>query len=267
MDGSRAPYVKLTDCRNTLLVTYMPFFPPTEPRAVRVNEWYYYVPSSQEFRPYRDKSQTKGDNLDSVRKSFNRLKALINCNYESPESVRFVTLTYAENMTDNDRIRSDMRYFLRNMKRRFGSFEYIYVKEKQARGAWHMHCVFFFPGEAPYMPNTPDDHPVRDAWGHGFVNVRAFSGDINNLGNYLCAYLTDDAATSKKGARLANYESNIRLYNCSRGVKRPVSYQVSYEEARLLEDDENFCLLSESSSVIFDSDVKPKVVWHQLYAM
>lgn len=262
----RASYVKFEDCNNTAIVTYMPFRPPDEPRAIRVNEWFYYVPSFQEFRPYRERSKVKGDNLESVRKSFNRLKSLINCNYDTPDSVRFVTLTYADNMIDNVQITPHMRQFFKRMRRLYGSFEYIYTKEQQERGAWHMHCVLFFPDVAPYMPNTPEDHPVRDAWGHGFVNVRAFSGDVNNLGNYLCAYLTDDRESSKKGARLMNYASGVRLYNCSRGIKRPVSYEITFEDALSLSSDEDFSLLSESSSVIFDSNVKPRMVWHQLYA-
>lgn len=262
-------YIKLTDCGHTALITHCPFRPPDpdRPRVMRVNEWFYYCTVSEEFRPYREKSVTKGDNLASVRKSFNRLKAIINCNYDTPESVRYITLTYAENMQDNSRIRDDMRYFFRNMKRRFGVFEYLYVKERQQRGAWHMHCVLFFDGEAPYMPNSDDDHPVRDAWGHGFVNVQGFSGDINNLGNYLCAYLTDDREGSKKGARLCNYESGIRLYNCSRGVKRPTSRQISYYEYLDFVSDENNSLISDGESVIFDSSVKPRKVAHELYVI
>lgn len=261
------PYIKLTDCGSTALVTHCPFLPPDpkRPRIMRVNKWFYYVTTSEEFRPYREKSATKGDNLESVRRSFNRLKAIINCNYETPESVRYITLTYEENMQDNDRIRVDMRYFVRNMKRRFGVFEYLYVKEKQQRGAWHMHAVLFFSGEAPYMPNTADEHPVRDAWGHGFVNVKGFAGDINNLGNYLCAYLTDDRETSKKGARLCNYESGIRLYNCSRGVKRPVVRHLTYRDYLDFVTDENNVLISDGESVIFDSSVEPKKVAHELY--
>lgn len=260
-------YYKMTDCRNTVLITRCPFVPPTEPRAIKINDDFYYVPSHKELRPYRKRSMTKGDNLDSVRKSFNRLKAVINCNYDSPLNVRYITLTYAENMQDNKRISNDLRYFFRNMKRRYGEFEYIYTKEKQARGAWHIHMILFFDREAPYMPNTKDNHPIRDAWGHGFVNVQGFEGDINNLGNYLCAYLTDDKATSKKGARLQNYESGIRLYNCSKGIKRPtISAITHYDYLDFVSDSEN-TLISETESYIVDSDMKPRKVRTGLYAV
>lgn len=259
-------YIKMLDCRNTVMFVHCPFYPPTSPRAIRVNEWFYYVPSSEEFRPYRDKSLTKGDNLDSVRKSFNRLKALINCNYDMPDQIRYITLTYAENMQDNDRLRKDLQPFFRKMHKVYGDFEYIYVKEQQGRGAWHVHMVLFFPGPAPYMPNTDDDHPVRDMWGHGFVNVQGFSNDINNLGNYLCAYLTDDKAESKKGGRLVNYESGIRLYNCSRGVRRPVSAPVTYPEYLEFVTDEENLLLSENESVMVDASERRLKVKRELFA-
>lgn len=260
-------YYKLTDCRNTVLITRCPFVPPDEPRSIRINEWFYYVPSCEEVRQYRDRSQTKGDNLESVRKSFNRLKAIINCNYSSPLNVKYITLTYAENMTDNKRISRDLRYFFRNMKRRYGDFEYIYTKEKQARGAWHVHMIMFFEHEAPYMANNEEDHPVRDAWGHGFVNVQGFEGDINNLGNYLCAYLTDDKETSKKGARLKNYESGIRLYNCSKGIKRPTSCAITHADYLDFVTNPENTLISESESVIYDSNMKPRKVRTGLYAV
>lgn len=263
-----APYIKKTDCRNTILITHCQTRPPAEPRAIKINKWFYYVPSLAEFRAYKEKSITKGDNLESVRKSFNRLKSIINTNYERPEQVKFITLTYEENMTDNKQIRNDLRYFLRNMHRRFGTFEYIYTKEKQARGAWHIHMILFFEGrEAPYMANSSDDHPVRDAWGHGFVNVQGFEGNINNLGNYLCAYLTDDKENSKKGTRLQNYESGIRLFNCSRGIKRPTSSVMSYYEYQDFVSDQENMLISKSETYIVNNDGRPRKVAHRLYAI
>jgi hypothetical protein len=152
-----------------------------------------------------------------VRKSFNRLKSLINCNAVSNDAIRFVTMTYAENMTDNRRLKKDLENFHSRLKSHLGkSYEYIYVKEKQERGAWHIHLFLFFRGKAPYLPNAL----IADCWKRGFVNVQAIKDDINNVGNYLVAYLT----THKDGVkleRLKNYDSGVKLYNCSRGVKRP----------------------------------------------
>lgn len=222
-----APYVKLVDCRNTQHVTLCSFVPATEPRIDRIDDDKYFVRSTAEIRFYdHGETGTKKDHDRSVKRAFNNLKKLINCNYETPENVRFLTLTYAENMTDNARISDDWRRFLRRCKRCYGAFRWLYVKEQQSRGAWHLHCLFFFDSPAPWMDNSE----VADMWGLGFVRVEAVRGDVNNLGNYLSAYMTDDKETGKKGARLKNYEAGIRLYNCSRDCLRPVVRVLSFEE-------------------------------------
>lgn len=221
------PHIKYVDCRHTAQVTLCNFQPPATARMKRVNDDFYFVYSTNELRLYdKEKAGTRGDHLSSIKRAFNGIKRIINCNYESPSHVRFLTLTYAENMQDNKRISDDWRSFRRKLVKRYGSHEYLYVKEKQDRGAWHLHCVLFFDCPAPWM----DNDEVRGLWGHGFVNIQGFEDDINNLGNYLCAYLTDDKDTSKKGARLVNYESGVRLYNCSRGIKRPTEAVISFDQ-------------------------------------
>ena len=166
-------YIKVLDCVNTIIVTHESVIPPEEARIEKVDDGHYRVKRTGEVREYKPKSETKGDNTESLLKSFARLKALINCNYNSPEDVRFITLTYAENMTDNSRLSGDLQYFLRKMKQEYGAFEYIYVKESQKRGAWHIHMIAFFKDGAPYMPNET----VRNLWGHGFEQLYSLIPD------------------------------------------------------------------------------------------
>lgn len=243
----QAAYIKYVDCRHTAHVTLCQHVPPSEPRIARVNHDFYYVYSTEEFRPYEHgRTGTKQDHERSVKRAFNNLKKLINCNYETPECVRFFTLTYAENMQDNARISDDWRQFVRRCRKRYGKFRYLYVKEKQARGAWHLHGFFFFDGPAPYMDNAE----VRAMWGQGFVTITAVRNDVNNLGNYLCAYLTDDEKTHKKGARLMNYEAGVRLYNCSRDIRRPTQRVISFEEYTRFVDMDEVEELSSRDSVV-----------------
>ena len=110
----------------------------------------------------------------------------------------------------------DFEKFVKRLRYRYGKLEYMSIVEPQARGAWHVHVLLRFTEvHKIYIPNKD----IAEMWGHGFVNVQGFRDDINNLGNYLCAYLTDGGRNSKKGVRLDNYESGIRLFNCSKGVK------------------------------------------------
>lgn len=258
------PYIKVVDCRNTVMVTHMNHRPQDEARYERIDDETYRVVSTGEVRRYGERSEVKGDCRKSVLQSFNRLKMLINCNYEKPSSCRFVTLTYAENMTDNSRISKDMERFWSRMRDLFGrGFEYIYVKEKQGRGAWHVHAILFFDGRAPFMPNDV----VAQAWGRGFVNVQGFDDNINNLGNYLCAYLTDGERNTKKGVRLDNYEAGIRLYNCSQGIRRPVVREVDYFEYADMVMSGDLVMLSDREAEIETGGVTPLYVKRELYGV
>lgn len=74
--------------------------------------------------------------------------------------------------------------------------------------------------------------------------------DANNLGNYLCAYLTDDKDTGIKGARLLNYEAGVRLYNCSRDIIRPIERSISFEDYKKLIADDYVQELSSRDSIV-----------------
>lgn len=195
----------------------------------------------------------------SVAQSLRKLRDLINTNLTDPETALWVTLTYAENMKDPVRLYEDYRRFWQRFryylqKQNFPGAEYITAAEPQARGAWHLHGLFFFPGKAPFIPNAD----IAKLWGHGFTKTKSLRG-IDNPGLYLTAYLgdmelseaisigkthgritevdsADELGTRKrkaviKGARLNLYPSGFNLYRCSRGVKRPQVYQVTEAEA------------------------------------
>lgn len=257
------PYIKLADCRNTIVVTHMNHRPQKSARYERIDEETYRVVSTGEVRRYGERSEVKGDCRKSVIASFNRLKMLINTNYSKPSCCKFLTLTYAENMNDNSRISRDLERCWKRLHGLYGPFEYIYVKEKQGRGAWHVHAVLFFEREAPFMLNSD----VANAWGKGFVNVQGFSDNINNLGNYLCAYLTDGERNSKKGVRLDNYESGIRLYNCSKGIKRPEVREVDYMEYAGMVISGDVVILSERESRIEVGGSTPLYVKREIFGV
>ena len=125
----------------------------------------------------------------------------------------------------------------------------------QARGAWHLHGLFLFPGKAPFIPNAD----IARIWGHGFTKTKSLQG-IDNPGLYLTAYLGDMELTEAisagatrgriteadtidgqgkhqkkaiiKGARLRLYPPGFNLYRASRGVKRPEVWQTTEAEAQ-----------------------------------
>lgn len=189
--------------------------------------------------------QKRTDNVQELRKSFAKMRALINANCTDAKKLRWVTLTYSENMQDLERLYKDFKSFMKRVRRRWGACEYIAVPEPQRRGAWHMHLILIYPVRAPYMPNAE----LREVWGHGFVRVQSLV-DVDNVGAYLSAYLgdleaedgegCDEVKSTKdgkskriiKGGRLGLYPAGMNVYRCSRGVKRPEEYWVETKEQR-----------------------------------
>lgn len=203
-------------------------------------------------------TENRSENLASVAKSLKRLRDLLNANITDVTCCRWVTLTYAENMTDPKKLQRDFKHFNDRCRKIFGHYEYITAAEPQGRGAWHLHCVFIFNGKAPYMENAV----VRDCWKQGFVTVKRLD-DVDNVGAYLTAYLGDmelseatEAGISLqgskgikeveyqdengvkrtkkyiKGARLYMYPPGFNLYRKSKGIVNPTVSVVSYEKAK-----------------------------------
>lgn len=191
----------------------------------------------KEYQKTDNRSQSKNE----LRKTFKKLRDIVNCNVSEPRNCRWVTLTYAENMTDSVRLYKDCEKFIKKLRYRYGKFEYIQVAEPQGRGAWHIHMVMIFDKKAPYI----DNKDMADMWGHGFTKTQKMDNN-DNLGAYLSAYLGDvefdsikndigamtecvgleikevDGKKYIKGGRLHMYPTNFNIYRCSRGIKRPI---------------------------------------------
>lgn len=211
--------------------------------------------------------ENRSQNKDSIRQSLGRLRDLLNTNITDPSHCRWVTLTYAENMTDPKRLMKDFEKFNKRMKYALSkegySYEYIVAMEPQGRGAWHAHLVMIFEGQAPYIKNDskdPKEFTMEKMWGQGFTKTKKLE-DVDNVGAYLTAYLGDmeldeyrnlsdedkkgmtfseireveikvsnEKKSIIKGGRLHMYPPKFNLYRASRGIKKPVvSYEIEKE--------------------------------------
>lgn len=212
---------------------------------------------TNEIKEYK-KAENRAESVQSLKRTFARLRALINTNVTTPENVRWVTLTYAENMQDRERLYKDFEKFWKRFlyyckTHDIAKPEYIAVAEPQGRGAWHMHLLIIWDGPAPYLHNDTVFSPL---WGHGFTSIKAVKRNVDNFGAYFSAYLADmpvsdlDKMTPDeknkvlthgldvvermtmengkkvrkaivKGGRLHMYPSGMNLYRASRGLKKP----------------------------------------------
>lgn len=201
-------------------------------------------------------SENRADSKATVAQSLRNLRDVINTNLTAPERALWVTLTYRENMNDPEKLYQDFRRFWLRFRYQYPAAEYIAAAEPQARGAWHLHCLFFFPDKAPFIPNEQ----MASLWRQGFTKTRSLKG-ICNPGLYLTAYLGDMELTEAvqagvmkgqgiaeketadergnrkkkaviKGARLFLYPPGFRLFRCSRGIKRPEILRTTEEQAQ-----------------------------------
>lgn len=250
------PRVLATDCGKVVKYSLSDYRPRVDEYGERLPPYYYlrdedgnvvdrdrYISATTgEIREF-ERSEVKGDNKDSLKKSFARLRDLINANFDEPSRTLFVTYTYDPkrlerfgSVLDLRKVSKDMRRMFCNMRKSGAvpDFRHIYVVEQQGNGRWHTHCIFFYEEVPPYI----EEELLRSWWPHGFVRVsrRFHDGEeILNVGAYICAYLTDvvtDDHKQVKNARLMNYPTNVHLYRCSRNVRRPVHREVDYSEFR-----------------------------------
>lgn len=221
------------------------------------------------------KSDTRADNTDSLRKSFKQLRDIVNCNTTDNHRIHWVTLTYAENMTDTKQLYDDFDKFWKRFKyyckkQNWNIPQYITAIEPQERGAWHMHCIIIWDRKRPYIDNNSVFYPM---WGHGFTKIQGVPDDCDNLGAYLSAYLSDMSLSEDgngkekkyvKGARLILYPVGVNIYRHSRGIKLPTSEQLDPEE---IEKEKASCgkLTFTSSYTITDDDGNTRYISKSYY--
>lgn len=228
-----------------------------EPTTIKISADEYIDTRDGEIKQFKHHT-SRADDKKSVARSLAQGRDMLNANIDEVANCRWITLTYAENMTDPKRLQYDFKNFNDRCREKFGHYEYIIAAEPQGRGAWHLHCVFIFDGKAPYMPNEV----VADLWKHGFVTVKKLD-NVDNVGAYLTAYLGDmdltdyvnetgitrfDASALKevayeengvakkkyyiKGARLSMYPPRFRIFRYSKGCKKPVVTMDTYKKAK-----------------------------------
>lgn len=173
---------------------------------------------------------------------------MINNNFTGADNELFLTLTYAENMTDTERLYKDMDRFIKRFRYRYrdkGTIDYINVVEPQGRGAWHCHLLIkFVDMDSVFIENSE----LAKIWGHGFVTVKRIE-NVDNVGAYLTAYLADipleeykgteersvlikEDKRYVKGGRLHMYPVGMNIYRKSKGIQMPERKRMKYKNAK-----------------------------------
>lgn len=147
---------------------------------------------------------------DNRARSVRRAKAGLRRNsknffHNNNGQVRFLTLTFADNVTDRDKALQYFKRFKRRLDRYFpelyNEFQYIAVMERQERGAWHFHLLvnIYLPAEV-----------WSKLWGVGFIKVnkcRSLKHSVCYMAKYMDKAFND---VNEKGKN---------RYLCSQGVR------------------------------------------------
>ena len=153
-------YLKSIDCGNTVVYRHCPFDPPTEARIRRIDAEHYVATSTAELRRYAPRSETKGDNLESVRKSFNRLE-VGHQRQRARKRVREVPHTHLRREHDRQQTHKPRHGLLLPRSSRPSMALWSTSTSRSARPAARVaHALrAVLRPRGPYMPNTEEDHP------------------------------------------------------------------------------------------------------------
>lgn len=191
----------------------------------RINLELYMIKSTGEVKEYQH-TDNRSESLGELARSFDRLRSILNANFQGHESEVWVTLTYRENMQDQKRLTMDRQKFWQRLRYEYPDLDlqYVSIAEPQERGAWHLHEVWKRTDGKPLYIKQSD---LLRIWGHGGVFVKRLDCS-DNIGAYLTAYLynipndeNDQSKGFKKGARLHLYPAGMNLYRTSKGIVKP----------------------------------------------
>lgn len=161
------------------------------------------------------------------------VRRLINSNI-TPDS-KFITLTFADNVTDICTANYEYKKFRQRLETYLGyKLQYVAVIEFQKRGAIHYHVLMF---NVPYIKNSV----LGSIWKKGFVKINKID-DCDNVGAYVCKYMTKNDDDRLKGQK---------MYFSSRGLERP--YELK-EKTRI----DSLAAALPSSSLTFQSNFANK---------
>lgn len=132
---------------------------------------------------------------------------------------KFVTLTFKENVMDLDSANYEYEKFIKRLNykvygKKCSGLKYTVVPEFQERGAVHYHVVFY---NLPFIKSNV----VAEVWGNGFIKINKIE-DVDNVGAYVCKYLTKNNVDSRLKGR--------KSYFNSRGLKKPVEVYLDDDE-------------------------------------
>ncbi len=150
-------------------------------------------PQNKRRKEYRRKRSTRARNL---------VKRVARMNFTPKD--KFLTCTFAENVTDVPYANNEFRKFIKRLNRRYGPISYITAIQFQKRGAIHYHSLI----NLPYV----EKKELQEIWGNGIIHITKLD-NVDNVGAYISRYMLRDALDERLSGK--------KCYFTSKGLKRP----------------------------------------------
>ena len=116
----------------------------------------------------------------SINRTRTEIRRLINSN---PQLTKFMTLTFAKNITDLKEANYIFNQFIKRMNYKYPDFKYLAIPEFQQRGAVHYHLLC----EMPFIHYRE----ITEIWRQGNIDIKKLN-NVDNIGAYVCKYLSKD---------------------------------------------------------------------------
>lgn len=123
----------------------------------------------------------------------------------------FITLTFADNVTDIKLANKRFKYFIDKVRRIKNDLRYLVVPEHQKRGAIHYHLLTNISiNDTKLMYNQEDNPKFKHIkyWLDGFNSVELIKGDAKKVIGYISKYMTKDVDNRFFGQRRFFYSQN-----------------------------------------------------------
>lgn len=181
----------------------------TQPiNITKLSKTQYIDHNTNEIRDYIS-STTKS--LDNFKEQFKAIPRLIKGYFNGDYTERFITLTYSYLMDNPYNLPYDFKKFIKKVERHYCKCRYIYIKEPNKQGSWHIHSIVKRLDEMPFNIST---EKVRSLWKHGYEVSVEIPYNIDTLPYYYDITRDDDKKT-----RIIYYPSYLQIYGCSKDMK------------------------------------------------
>lgn len=232
------------------------FKPNSNPIVVPYKNNQHINKITGEITPNKVNSTKRVDNTKSLKRSAIRAQQMIASNFYGDRNELWITLTYSELMTDPTKASNDFKNLIKNyikpyfQENNLGEFKYIYFRELQDRGAWHIHFLIKAPEvrvlEIPFWD-------LLGAWGKGGGYIERLHDTASkldspgNLGRYVIGYMVNLSVSDKeakdykdnqitvdgdgkqwaKWQKIKLYPARFNIYQASQNCEKPKVFNAS----------------------------------------